>query len=245
MKKGVDLIPSLCTTGNLLCGFFAIISAVNGRFLQASFAILAALIFDILDGRLARLTKTCSDFGVEYDSLADLISFGIAPALLAYSWGLNIYGRLGWVAAFLFVCCGALRLARFNTLVGESKTPRSKDFVGLPIPGAAALVASTFFFIKEYPFFEDFRSVFLILMVYLLSFLMVSNFRYRSFKQLDFRKKRPFNLLVMSVLVIFVVAAFPQLMLFLIFFSYSLSGLFEKGVHLLGFHHQRSLKNEK
>ncbi len=136
-------------------------------------------------------------------------------------------------------------MARFNTMVAEPKTPKSRDFVGLPIPGAAAMVASTVFFMKEYPFLDEIKPVFLILLVYLLSFLMVSNFRYRSFKQLTFKKRRPFNLLVMIVLAIFVVAAFPQLMLFSIFFLYSLSGLLEKGFHLIKYHPEGSIKTDK
>ena len=138
-KKGVYLIPNFFTTGNVFSGFYAIIAAFNQDFLLAAIAILVATVFDALDGLIARLTRTTSRFGVEYDSLADLVSFGVAPGLLIYSWALSSYGRIGWVAAFLYVVCGTLRLARFNVQVS---TVESKKFIGLPIPAAACMIAT-------------------------------------------------------------------------------------------------------
>ena len=138
-KKGIYLLPSLFTTGNVFCGFYAFIAVFNDMFYTAAWAIVFAIIFDVLDGRVARLTNTTSEFGEQYDSLADIISFGMAPAFLAYAWVLKPYGRLGWMAAFLFLLCGALRLTRFNISQPDVK---SQHFVGLPIPGAAAVIAS-------------------------------------------------------------------------------------------------------
>ena len=139
MKKGIYILPNLFTLGNMLCGFYSIISTIEGRFHHAAVAIFIAALADGLDGKIARLTKTCSRFGVEFDSLADLVSFGVAPALLIYIWALRPYQRVGWLAAFLFVICGALRLARFNVQVYTSE---NKYFTGLPIPAAATTIAS-------------------------------------------------------------------------------------------------------
>jgi CDP-diacylglycerol--serine O-phosphatidyltransferase len=140
MKRGIYILPNLFTTGNLLCGFWAIISVFQEKYFYSAVAILTASVFDILDGKVARLSGATSKFGVQYDSLADLISFGITPAVLAYSWALRPYGRFGWLAAFLFVVCGALRLARFNI---QSASGEVKYFKGLPIPAAASMIALT------------------------------------------------------------------------------------------------------
>jgi len=183
-------------------------------------AILVALILDGLDGKIARYTRTASPFGVEYDSLADLVSFGVAPATLAYIWALMPVGRLGWLAAFLFVACGALRLARFNTQVDVVD---KRYFVGLPIPAAATLVATGIILAREVSLPVE-PHVLALITLYGLSFLMVSTIRYTSFKSLDPFKRRPFNSLVAALLVLVVVAMEPHFMIFVLVLGYVVSG---------------------
>lgn len=225
-KKGIYIIPNLFTTANMFSGFYAIIAAFNEDYFLAAVAILIATVFDSLDGKVARLTKATSRFGVEYDSLADLVSFGLAPGLLAHSLALYAYGRVGWIAAFLFVVCGALRLARFNVQVG---TVESKYFVGLPIPAAASLVASTILLDQHFIGMdkEIIRPLVILIMTYVLAFLMVSNIKYRSFKDFNLRERKPFRVLVATVLILVVFAAQPYLMLFLFFAVYASSGIIE------------------
>ncbi|MEW5800786.1 MAG: CDP-diacylglycerol--serine O-phosphatidyltransferase [bacterium] len=226
MKKGIYILPNLFTLANMLCGFYSIISTIDGRFHHAAVAIFVAALFDGLDGRIARLTGTCSRFGVEFDSLADLLSFGMAPALLIYLWALHPYQRIGWLAAFLFVICGALRLARFNVQV---YSPESKNhFTGLPIPAAASTIAS-FVLLHQFLFGDEgSKPIFIAGLAYLLAFLMVSNIKYRNFKQLKLRERKPFNLLVLMSLVLLVILAQPQIMVFILISGYVLSGLVEK-----------------
>jgi len=225
MKRGIYILPNLFTLGNMLCGFYSIISTINGQFQSAAVAIFVAGLFDGLDGRVARLTGTCSRFGVEFDSLADLLSFGMAPALLIYIWALRPYQRIGWLAAFLFVICGALRLARFNVQVYSSE---SKHFTGLPIPAAAITIAS-FVLLHQFLFGEEGNKPILIAaLAYLLAFLMVSNIKYRSFKQFKLRERKPFNLLVLIALLLLVILAQPQVMIFIMISGYVLSGIVEK-----------------
>ena len=225
-KKGVYLIPNFFTTGNVFSGFYAIIAVFNQDFILASIAILVATVFDALDGLVARLTRTTSRFGVEYDSLADLVSFGVAPGLLIYSWALSSYGRIGWVAAFLFVVCGTLRLARFNVQVS---TIESKKFIGLPIPAAACMIA-TLVMLDHYilSMGQNIRPMVILVMTYGLAFLMVSSIPYQSLKGFNLRDRKPFHVLVAMVLILIVVVAEPQVLLFLIFSLYTLSGLIEK-----------------
>lgn len=225
-QKGIYIIPNLFTSGNIFCGVFSLISALHGEYLTAAIAILVASIFDMLDGKLARLTNTTSQFGVEYDSLSDLVSFGVAPGLLAYSWALQSYGRLGWMALFLFVVCGALRLARYNIQVSG---PENNDFIGLPTPAAAGLVATTVLFDGHVlAFGTEVRPVVMLTLTYLLAFLMVSNIRYRSFKTLNLRDRKPFNVLVGLVLILMVLITMPVMMLFTLSALYVLSGIAEK-----------------
>lgn len=221
MKKRVKLLPSIFTTGNIFCGFYSIVAAINGDYHRSAVAILLAIVFDGLDGRIARVTKATSDFGLEYDSLSDIISFGLAPSLLLYLWMLKPFGRIGWLAVFLFVICGALRLARFNVQVPEKKT---LSFVGLPIPAAAGLIASFVILSFDLRIMGRIHPLFVVMSVYLLSFLMVSNIKYKSFKYLELRKKRPFGILIFTVLFIYIVVTIPEIMIFLIFFLYALSG---------------------
>jgi len=222
VRKGVFLIPNLFTTGNLFSGFYAIISVFNAEYLMAAYAILVANIFDSLDGKVARLAKATSRFGTEYDSLADLISFGLAPGLLIYSWALHSYNRLGWIAAFLFVVCGALRLARFNV---QASTSDPRYFNGLPIPAAATTIAMMVILDSHIlRLGAEVRPVLILIMTYLLAFLMVSNIKYRSFKDANFKSKRSFQYLVWAVLIFGVIALEPQIMIFSIVVLYALSG---------------------
>jgi CDP-diacylglycerol---serine O-phosphatidyltransferase len=216
----IYILPNLFTTANMFCGFFAIIYAIKGEFITSSYAIVAAALFDFFDGRVARMTNTTSHFGAEYDSLSDLVSFGIAPGLLMYLWALHPFGRVGWLASFVFVACGALRLARFNV---QAHIIQRKDFLGLPIPMAAGIVASSVLAFSDLEW-EAYKSSFLLAMTFLLSIVMVSTFRYRSFKDLDLRKRVPFRYLLGGVLIIVVVAARPEVMLFVLFLTYAVLG---------------------
>jgi len=221
-RRGIYIIPSLLTSANIFCGFYSLISVYYERYYAASLAVLIAIIIDGLDGRVARFTNACTDFGVEYDSLADFITFGVAPGVLIYSWSLKPLGRIGILAAFVFVICGALRLARFNVQFSGIK---SKDFVGLPIPAAAGFLAILVILSKDLSLSEErIRGLLFLIPVYLLAFLMVSNIRYPSFKHLNLRKRKPFGLLVVMVLAILVVGSLPQISLFLLLFSYVVSG---------------------
>ncbi len=217
----IYFLPNLFTTANLFCGFFSIIASLKGEYSKAAIALFIASIFDFLDGRVARLTKAYSRFGEEYDSLADLVSFGVAPAILMYLWALKPYGRIGWLAAFLFLACGALRLARFNV---QSQSIERKHFQGLPIPMAASVVASSVLLFLDY-FSEGTKNVYMLSITFLLAFLMVSNIHYRSFKDFDLRNTRSFGVLVLAVLVLIVLASHPELTLFVLMATYVSSGL--------------------
>lgn len=216
----IYLLPNLVTTANIFFGFFAIIQAIKGSYIQAAYAIVAAAIFDLLDGRLARLTRSTSKFGAEYDSLCDLVSFGLAPAIVLYLWALQPYGRLGWLACFLYVTCGALRLARFNV---QAHVVEKAYFQGLPIPMAAGIVASSILAFEDMQWVST-GSPLILAMTFLLAFVMVSTFRYRSFKDLDLKQRLPFRYLVAGVTVIAVVALRPEVNLFLLFLSYATLG---------------------
>ena len=219
--RGVYLLPNLITTASLFAGFFAIVAAMDGRFLASSWAIFIALILDGLDGRIARMTQSTSSFGVQYDSLADLVAFGVAPALLVYLWALKPFHQFGWVAAFLFVVCGALRLARFNVQSG-SMDPRY--FNGLPIPAAALVIATCIVFYDKIGAWAPEKHILILVMIYLLSFLMVSNIKYFSFKKVELFKRHPFQTLVAAVLLFVLVAAAPELMGFPFMCAYVVSG---------------------
>ena len=222
LRKGVYLIPSLFTAGNLICGFFSIISTFNGNYLHAAYFIILANVLDGLDGYAARLTRSTSQFGVEFDSLADVVSFGVAPAILVYFWALVPWGTWGWLAACTFVVCGALRLSRFNV---QSIGPAKGHFVGLPIPAAAEMIAAI---VVMYYFLggegSQSKHVPLLLVIYGLAVLMVSGFPYFSLKNSDLRKRHPFWMLVSSFILITLVIAEPQIMFFMIFLLYTLSG---------------------
>lgn len=238
----VYILPNLLTTGNLFFGFFSIIKSVQGDFAWASVAILLSAIFDILDGRVARLTRGSSEFGVQYDSLCDLVSFGLAPAFMMYQYALHEVGRFGWSVCFIFLACGALRLARFNVLSSIGKA--NDDFTGLPIPMAAGVVACFVSLITDlhiedfghaswmqglYEFLvsKSFHKTFFLIMAPLIAFLMVSNVRYRSHKTTKLTSIKPFRLLAVLVVVLGVAAYKPPLAGFIFFFGFAMSGLIE------------------
>lgn len=221
--RGAYLLPNLITTGSLFAGFYAIVAALEGRYLASAWAIFVALILDGLDGRVARMTQSTSSFGVQYDSLSDLVAFGVAPALLVYLWALKPFGRFGWVAAFLFVVCGALRLARFNVQSG-SMDPRY--FNGLPIPAAAMVVATCIGFYYQIGEWAPEKHKFVLIMIYVLSFLMVSNLKFFSFKKPELFTRHPFQTLVALVLLFVVIAAAPELMGFPVMLLYLASGVY-------------------
>jgi CDP-diacylglycerol--serine O-phosphatidyltransferase len=213
-------LPCLLTCCSLFSGFYSIISSINGHFFAAAVAILVAAVFDCLDGRVARMTGSTSTFGMELDSLCDLVSFGVAPALLAYLWALMPYGRYGWLAAFLYVATTALRLARFNSQVADS----GPDFVGLPCPAAAMLIATTVMFSRFLGTTDTVKHISILLLVYVLSYLMVSNHRYLSFKHLDIKKSRTFQIVVFMLLFLILLATEPPITLFVVSLVYVLSG---------------------
>jgi len=221
MRRGIYILPNLLTTGNLLCGFWAIISVFQERFYFAAVAILLAAVFDVFDGKVAKLSGATSKFGMQYDSLADLISFGVAPALLAFSWALRPYGKFGWLAAFLFVACGAIRLARFNVLASTGET---KYFKGLPIPVAAAMIAFTILLYFQLIETDWVKDIVILVMIYILAFLMVSNIRYFSFKELNLAKRKPFSIFIFVVLSLVVIVMEPVVVLFASVLLYVFSG---------------------
>jgi len=200
----------------MFCGFYSIISSIHNDFVISAWAIVAAGVFDMLDGRIARLAKATSQFGVEYDSLSDLISFGVAPGILLYQWALEPYDRLGWLAAFLFVTCGALRLARFN--VNSSALPKNY-FQGLPIPMAAGMVA-TFIIFNQTLAWPSSREPFVLLLTFGLASLMVSTIRFPSYKELNWRSRATFGYLLVGVLTMILIAVKPEVTLFLFLSAY-------------------------
>ncbi|MCL6417325.1 CDP-diacylglycerol--serine O-phosphatidyltransferase [Aestuariirhabdus sp. Z084] len=220
--RGVYLLPNLFTTAALFCGFYAVIAATKGAFEPAAIAIFVAMVLDGLDGRVARLTNTQSAFGAEYDSLSDMVSFGVAPAVVAYSWALEGLGKLGWVVAFIYAAGAALRLARFNTQI---ETADKRFFTGLPSPAAAAVVAGM---VWSFSAFSGEHSLWLSLLAMVVTasagVMMVTNIRFHSFKDLDLKGRVPFVFILVVVLVFAVVAYDPPRVLWGVFVVYTLSG---------------------
>src|SRR3954447_5160797 len=218
LRRGVYLLPSLLTMGNMFCGYACVVYAMRGEYETAAPFIGFAVVLDMLDGRIARMTGTTSAFGVEFDSLADVISFGVAPAILSFAWGLAPLGRLGWAAGFMFVACTAMRLARFNIHSRGDK----RDFGGMPSPTAAAIPAAT---VYAYPWgLYDYREALLALaMVLVPAALMVSTIRFRSFKNLDLQSRRPYRVLMFIALAIMLVAWLHRYVLVVLAYSYLLS----------------------
>jgi CDP-diacylglycerol--serine O-phosphatidyltransferase len=223
LQRGIYALPNLLTTANLFCGFYAIVAAIQGLFLKGAIAIIVAAIFDALDGKIARVTSTESRFGLEYDSLSDVISFGVAPGILVYLWALQPFGRLGWLAALIFVACGTLRLARFNA---QAHVMSSEYFNGLPIPAAAFLIAATVLLHHRLGGTGTAKHVTILIMIYVLSCLMVSTMKYHSFKHLGLFKKMRFDMLVVVVMLFILIAAEPAIACFLIMLAYVMSGPF-------------------
>lgn len=223
-KKGIYLLPNTLTLCGMFCGFFAIMSAINGNFLYAAWAIVLANIFDGLDGWIARLTNTATRFGIELDSLSDLVAFGVAPSVLMYKWALMPFGRLGWAAAFLFVACGALRLARFNVQTGS---PGSKAFKGMPIPGAATILSSIIIFYYEFWTGPPGKNIIYLVLTILISLLMVSTLKYHGLKEIDFREKKPFWFLIVFVLILFVMLTHASTAIFVFAMIYLFWGIIE------------------
>ena len=218
-RRGVYLLPNLITTAALFAGFYAIVAAANGDFVKAALAVYSAFILDTLDGRVARWTRAESEFGGEYDSLSDMVAFGVAPALVAFFWGLNSLGQFGWVFAFVYMACAGLRLARFNTK-GDNAT-----FTGLASPSAAAIIASTVWIWSEYATAATgFEAWLMALITGAVGLLMVSQFSYYSPKKLDLKGRVPFLTLVAAVLIFAIILIDPPRVLLACFTVYALSG---------------------
>jgi len=220
-RRGIYLLPNLFTTCSLFCGFYSIIASFNGFFIRAAWAIVVSAIFDWLDGKVARASHTNSHFGEEYDSLSDLIAFGVGPAVMIYAWALIPFGRIGWLAAFLYVACAALRLARFNVNAGSVEM---KYFQGMPTPAAAGILATIILITDHLELNESFKHFPVLFLTFILSFLMVSKIRYYGLKQLRLSGKKSFQSLVITTGMIIVFAAEPQVTLFIIGLLYLLSG---------------------
>src|SRR5262245_15268875 len=216
-RRGVYLLPSMFTMGNMFCGYACIVYAMRGEYETAAPFIGFAFVLDMLDGRIARLTGTESDFGLQFDSLADVISFGIAPAVLSFAWGLSPLGRLGWAAGFMFVACAAMRLARFN-IQGMSGSDK-RYFVGMPSPAAATVPAST---VYAYPLgLFDYREALPVLaMVLVPAILMVSTIRFRSFKTIDLRARQPYTVLIFVAGAMVAIATHPRFVLVAMSYTY-------------------------
>lgn len=232
LRRGIYLLPSAFTMGNIFLGFWAVILGLRGEFGVAGLAVATAAVLDGLDGRIARLTGTESEFGREFDSLADVLTFGMAPALLAFLWGLHEFPRLGWLVPLFFVVCGATRLARFNV---QTKVIDKRYFAGLPIPAAAGTVASVLFFDPE----RDWRTWMaagLLVAMGLIGLLMVSTFRYRSFKEFDLRKRRSYRALLLLAAILLLIAWNRHVVLVSLALTYTLSGPLAWAVHRLRGH---------
>ncbi len=241
LRRGIYILPNMFTTMNLFCGFYSIVSSINGNYVHAAWSIIIAILFDGLDGRIARATNTTSKFGVEYDSMSDLISFGLAPGLMMYLWALKpmeSLGRTAWLAAFLFMVCGALRLARFNT---QAETSDGDYFMGLPIPAAAGMNASTLLLLNKLAIGGRVVHILILIMLYVLSFLMVSSLKYNTFKKPELFKKMNFNALVAAILIFVFIAAQPAIALFSIGFTYIVSG----PITTIRFYRRKNLEKPK
>jgi len=227
-SKGIYLLPNLLTTGAMFCGFYAIVAGMNAKFELAAIAVFIAMILDGLDGRVARMTHTQTEFGAEYDSLSDLISFGLAPALVMYQWALvdmqsmgTAWGKAGWLAAFIYVACAALRLARFNTQIGKVD---KRYFIGLPSPAAAAIMVGMVWFCNDIGIQGEAVKLLAFGLSIFAGLLMVSNLRFYSFKDFDLKNKVPVLAILLVVLVFALTTIDPPKVLFVVFMLYALSG---------------------
>lgn len=221
LRKGIYILPNLFTSAGLFAGFYSIVATLNGDFERAAWAIIVSGICDGADGRIARLTATTSKFGVEYDSLSDLLAFGLAPALLAYEWALRPYGKWGWSVAFLFVVCGALRLARYNVQIDNVE---AVSFKGLPIPAAAGMVVGTVLIFYKFDTAGPIEQPGALAVTAVLALLMVSNVKYSSFKELNLRRRKPFPVLIGIIVLLILIVNEPQVVGFALALLYVLHG---------------------
>lgn len=219
--RGIYLLPNLLTTAALFSGFYSIVAAMKGLFDVAAIAVFVAMVADALDGRVARITGTQTAFGAEYDSLSDLVSFGVAPALIVYSWSLSHLGKIGWLAAFLYAAATALRLSRFNT---QPQDYDKRYFQGLPCPAAAGVIAGCVWLGSDYDVQGMMIAIPVALMTVMIAGLMVSTIRYYSFKQLDMKGRVPFIVILIPIVIIVAIALNPPPMLFAIFLLYAFCG---------------------
>jgi len=226
MRKGIYIVPNTITLCGMFSGFYSILASVKGDFVVASWAIVVAMVFDGLDGWVARRTHSTTRFGIELDSLSDVIAFGVAPAVLFFRWDLIRFKRLGWAVAFLYVACGALRLARFNVQMGSTE---KKSFTGLPIPGAALVAASMVLFYNEIEIRPQ-RSYLILALAFSLALLMVSTINYHSIKEINFSKRWPFWFLLLPVVVLALLLSHPEVSLFIFSILYLISGLLETAI---------------
>lgn len=246
-RRGVIFLPNALTTGSMFCGFYAIMAAMNHKFEHAVWAVVAAGVLDLMDGRVARLVKGTSAFGEQYDSLADLISFGFAPAIIAYYWSLEPLGKFGWAAAFMYLACTAIRLAKFNTLTGEADSRRY--FRGIPSPPAAGLIITLVMMHIEYsdsgglPLVSHVLRGGMLIWMILVSLLMVSNIRFRTFKEIKLTRYGPILPLVGLAAVIAMFMARPEATLFTAAYAYLMVGLIEGGIIIR--RRERELRQER
>jgi CDP-diacylglycerol--serine O-phosphatidyltransferase len=208
----------------MFMGFYSILASIKGLYVDASWAIIIAMVFDGLDGWVARLTHSTTRFGIELDSLSDLVAFGVAPAVMLFKWNLASYGRIGWSAAFLFMACGALRLARYNVQMGSAE---SKSFTGMPIPGAATIVATMVIFYYEIWQTVPAKNIYILLLTFILAVLMVSTLRFHGAKEIDFSKRKPFWILVTIVVAFALIIMHPPIALFIFAMIYLFGGIIE------------------
>lgn len=221
LKKGIYILPNLFTSASLFSGFYSIVATLNGDFERAAWAIIIAGVCDAADGRIARLTATTSKFGVEYDSLADLLSCGLAPGLLVYEWALRPYGKWGWSIAFLYVVCGALRLARYNVQIDNVE---AISFKGLPIPAAAAMIVGTVLIFYKFDITGPVENPAILVLIFVLAILMVSNVKFSSFKELNLRRRKPFPVLLGIIVLLILIVNEPQIVGFSLALLYVLHG---------------------
>jgi CDP-diacylglycerol---serine O-phosphatidyltransferase len=224
MKKGIYILPNSLTLCGMFFGFFSILAAIKGNYLHAAWAIMIATIFDGLDGWVARLTHSTTRFGIELDSLSDLVAFGVAPAILIYKWAIADFGRIGFAVAFLFVACGALRLARYNIQMGSTE---SKAFTGMPIPGAASIVAALVIFYYEIADGSPEKNLSILILTVFLALLMVSTLKFHGLKEINFKNRKPFWILVAVVLGFAVIVIHPPVALFVFAMIYLAEGIME------------------
>jgi CDP-diacylglycerol--serine O-phosphatidyltransferase len=235
MRKGIYVLPNLITLTSMFAGFYSIVASLNSDYERAAWAIMIASIFDVLDGWVARITHTATKFGIEIDSLSDVISFGVAPGVLVYTWTLSSFGKIGWLGSFFLVACAALRLARFNVQMGGAE---KKHFTGLPTPASALVIATTVLAYDEFiAILENLQLVrladvvgkdyWVLALTFLLAGLMVSNITYHSLKEANLRERRPFGILVVIAAFLALVAYHPALVLFFVSMAYVALGLAE------------------